>query len=469
MKQHELRVKREELQKEIGELCEKVGSLKRQQDDAIDLENYAEAEELEKVLRQFVERKEANEKEIVGCDSALHKLEKEKERLMKEEVRITEKMISRLQEMENEKTSLRDNYRDTESLRIRGERKDLEEELDRITINISHNALTLKHNEEERTGMEQNIDKQSKEYKNELDSLQKSETELRASIIRIEEELRRKKAELENVTANMSSVTKKIKNIRNKFEDHLQKINAKMQTALKEKNECQEEKRKVDGSLGLLQKAEETFNENMESFENVLKKIRETREVLEKGAQRMNNEQVKREELIRKYEQSKGAYDDFNARLKSHELESEELQKRIQQCENEMEEIKHQVTLVDQKIPILEKEKKTAAGERRFAEAGQIAAEIKELKEQQKSLEASRVMLEEQKAAHAKALMSIKAESGDKEVRLRSLLEHLEIAKYYLLKQQKKDLETLLAFSGTKKSMDEVSILELDVNKPDSF
>jgi chromosome segregation ATPase len=445
-------------------LSEKVSSVKRQQDEAIDLENYAEAEDLEKVLRQFVEMKGLNEKEIARSEATLHRLEKEKEQLMIEEVRITEKMIIRLRELENENVICRDSYRDKESHRITGERKDLEEELDRITINISHNELTLKHNEEERAGMEQNIDKQSKEYKNKLDNLQKSESELKAAIIQIEQELKRKKAELETVTANMVTTSKKIKNIRSKFEDHLQKINSKMQAALREQNEYQEEKRKLDSSLGRLQKEEAVFNENIRSFESVLGQIKKTKEGLEGNARAMNERQSHREQLIRKYEVSKGAYDEFNERLKSQDKESEELQKKIQQCENEIEEIKHQVTSVEQKIPILEKEKKIAAGERRFGEAGQIAAEIKELKEQQKSYEASRVMLEDQKASHAKALMIIKAESGDKEIRLRSLQEKLDIDRYYLLKQQTKDLTALLEFSDGRKSMDEISILELDVN-----
>lgn len=214
-----------EAQKE--QLLNKVKDLGKQQNRAIEKDNFEEADRLEALIVQTNQKIKSVDQEIDNCQLQHASLEKEKGALYQQNltiyrnffVNVEKATLSRNHAFEKYKLDCL-NQQNTEKLYI-------EEESQRLQLHRNHLDLDLKHIEEESDALEKNIEKQTKEYVQNQRDFSARKIGLELEIEQIKKELAAKEAELINVTSSLEKYTNKINGVRAKFSDHLQRVQTK--------------------------------------------------------------------------------------------------------------------------------------------------------------------------------------------------------------------------------------------------
>jgi hypothetical protein len=309
-------------------------------------------------------------------------LESETVRLGSLEYTTLKKMEATYNKFVREVESYRNSFEQRETARVKREKGFLEDEEEQLKISREHIEVNVKHVEDEKESTERGIERQTKDYQLEQDRLSTLNTQLISEIEELKRQLEEKMAEQERVSSELGAVEEKIEAVRSKFRKQLDRVSQKQEKALEERNANELELQSVRKKLSDLSDQELKIKQAIEKYCEHQSHAMTMKEGVSHEMHQLEAKNKAKERLMKGMGKSREVYQEESHKLKvlmEGLAKTEIILKKIDQ---DIESSYELIQKLNEKIPALEKDKKTAAAARNFLEANTLSKEIKEKKDE---------------------------------------------------------------------------------------
>jgi chromosome segregation ATPase len=273
-------------------------------------------------------------------------------------------------------------FEQRESNRLRRERGFLEDEEEQLKITKEHVEVNVRHVEDERESTEKGIERQTKDQQLEQDRLSALDTKLAAEIEDLKRQLEEKLAEKERVSSDLSAVEEKIEAVRSKFKKQLDRVNKKQEKVIEERNANDQELETVRSKLKEIEDQENKVKDSVAKYIEQYEAAVALKSEVSATMSQLDKENKSKENVSAGMSASRELYYDKIQQLKALTDSLQSTETVLKRLDLDIESSEAVIKSLEDKIPQLEREKKTAAATRNFLEANKLSKEIKEKKEE---------------------------------------------------------------------------------------
>lgn len=345
-------------------------------------------------------------------------------------------------DIESYKTSLEHK----EGGRIKREKGYLEDEKEQLKVSRGHVEKDLKHVDDERETTERGIERQTKEHQVEQEKLKERNDTLEKEITDLRALLEKKILEKERVQSDLDQVSGKIGLIRAKFKKQLERIETKREKALEELRATENEIAGIDRKISEIDSEESTLSNALKEYAAQQEFIGEERRRFQQEITKLDEQNTSREKSTSQMIARRELYLDELQKVKLLEEKAAKSTSIIKRIDLDIETLEQEVKMIDEKVPLLEKEKKVAAAARNFLEANKISKEIKEKKDQVDGINEKIQQLRGEREEVSASEPQKEKEINEYKAKLAGFKRDYEASIYNLLEFRVKDLEQLLGF-----------------------
>lgn len=333
----------------------------------------------EQVLSSY--QAESGKLQITDIYLEIDELESETVRLSSLEFTTLKKAEASFNKFIREVDAYRQSFEQREFSRLKRERGFLEDEAEQLKISREHIEVNVKHVEDEKESTERGIERQTKDYQLEQDRLSTLNKNLIADIEELRRQLEIKVAEQERVAAELATVDEKIESIRSKFKKQLDRVAKKQEKALEERNANEQELLAIKRKINEISDQEEKIKQTVEKYVDQQSQASLLKDQVGREMLQLENRNRIRDKLIAGMNTSREAYQEEAYKLKQLEESLATTETILKKIDIDIEASLDSIQKMEDKIPTLEKDKKTAAASRNFLEANKLSKEIKEKKD----------------------------------------------------------------------------------------
>ena len=291
----------------------------------------------------------------------------------------------------------RSSIQQSESSRLMRERQILEDEQEQLRLSKDNILVNLKHVEEEQETTEKTIQRQTKEYQSDYVSLKERNTTLHDEIESLKELLNRKMKEKEEVEYDLSIVTEKIDTVRHKYKKQLDKMTVKKDNIMKEFNDNEKEIQSIEHKLSLVLEQEDKLKSKIEEYIQQQQYAQVKREEIKKEISIYDEHTTEKQKINKDLSNRKQILEEEKIKLNDLMNSISNTTQHIKQIDSDIHNKLQEIKDIEDKITILEKNKKVAASSRNFLEANTISKEVKDKKELISTIQSSISDLNSQK------------------------------------------------------------------------
>lgn len=343
----------------------------------------------------------------------------------------------------------KESYGQKESSRLKRERGFIEDELEQLKISKEHIDVNVKHVEDEKESTEKGIERQTKDHQQEWDKLKERNTTLEKEIAELRLLLEKKESEKEVVEADLETVQEKIVTIKSKFKKQLEKIDKKRDKVMEELNSHQQEFNATMTRLNNVESQETQLADCTNEYQGQQEYIVRVKENIQKDVSKLEKQNKIKEKLNQEMINARNAYYEETQNLKDLMERIAERGTQLKTLDLEIEAAESEVVKIEEKIPVLEKEKKIAATARNFLEANKLAKEIKDRKDESDGIALKRNELKDQRERLIREIPEQDRLTLEMKGRITELKKSFDICSFRILEQRVADLQDMHEFFGT--------------------
>lgn len=362
----------------IEELKARQIIIERQQQEAIETEDFLIAANMEEEQKELEKQVRRIEDEIAANFKRIDHLEGEAKRCSDKETGSLNSFDAKLEKLQNELGALKNSYFETTDTKLKRERGALENELKRKQKSRDFVQLSLDNVAKEREELELSISANTKEHQASLDEYMEKDQELDEEIAELRAQLEAKLKDQERVKKEIQIAQNSISKIRSDFEVEFDAIQKKEERINSEFQEKMDEIGEVEAQIDKVANAEEVMELTMADYMEKELSIKTLRANVEEDINFTNELSQKREMLLNELSEAKNLYFSKRAIYKSLQETIESNKSEIDHIEKDIFDSNSSIRALEEKIPNLEQLKKQAARNRNFLEANDIAKDIKE-------------------------------------------------------------------------------------------
>lgn len=281
-------------------------------------------------------------------------------------------------DVETYKTS----FEQRESNRLRRERGFLEDEEEQLKITREHIEVNVRHVEDERESTERGIERQTKDQQLEQDRLTTLDAKLEIEIEDLRRLLEEKTAEKERVSSDLAAVKEKIEAVRGKFRKQLDRVNKKIEKVMEERNANEQEIETVSTKLKEIEEQENKVKDAVTKYSEQYQSVCSLKSDIAASMALLDKENKAKERVSAKMSESRELYYDKLQQLKALTDSLQSTESVLKRLDIDIESSEATIKALEDKIPQLEREKKTAAASRDFLGANKLSKEIKDKKDE---------------------------------------------------------------------------------------
>lgn len=463
-RQNNLMAKKSSLETQREGISKKLKTVAQQQNEAIENDNFEEADHLEVVTMELNETYRDLEKQIDDCQLEYADLEKEKQMIYQNRQVLYQTFIGDVENVMLTQNHNFDKYKIESANQQAGEKAYIEEKTKELQYNRNHIDLDLKHINEETNTVTENMNKQIKDYVGDQQELSARKTELETIVERIRRELQEKEEELAEVTKNFNKVNTKINSITSKFDDQLSKIQKKRDKMEADERKYQEDIQKLEQYKERAELSNQRLKEVNDIFEKTCQSYEELKVTFEKDSQRLARENERRERAIKVYYDSLNALRQDRRQLLNCEEEIDKLREDLSKFQRDSVDLTTQKNELNNKIPELEKEKKAFVSSRSFKDASRVSNDIKDIQTKITEIEEQLVQVNENEKATLQKIQTLEKDIiPSLSARVNVTAKESDLNQYELLRVKENDLSLLLNYYTTHRHYDEAHTIEVEL------
>jgi len=463
-RQNNLMIKKSSLEGQRENISKKLRNVAQQQNEAIENDNFEEADHLEVVTIELNDTYRDLEKQIDDCQLEYADLEKEKQMIYQNRQMLYQTFIGDVENVILTQNHNFEKYKIESANQQASEKAYIEEKTKELQYNRNHIDLDLKHVNEETNTVTENMNRQIKDYVSDQQELSARKTELEIIVERIRRELQEKEEELAEVTKNFNKVDTKIRSITSKFDDQLSKIQKKRDKMEADEAKYQEDMQKLEQYKERAELSNQRLKEVSEGFENTCKSYDDLKETFEKDSQRLSRENERRENAIKLYFNSLNALRQEKRQLLGYEEDVDRLKDELSRIQKENADMVTQKNELNNKIPELEKEKKAFVSSRSFKDASRVSNDIKDIQTKITEIEEQLVQISENEKSTVQKIQTLEKETiPSLAQRVNVTAKESDLNQYELLRVKETDLSLLLKYYTTQRHYDEANTIEIEL------
>jgi outer membrane murein-binding lipoprotein Lpp len=466
IQQQKLMQKKNDMDKEIANMKKKLVNYEKQLNEAAEKENYEEADRLETIIKQLKANLKTLESDSENCYSQYNEFESEKQQLYSSEEALIDDFIKMLERLLIKKTDEMDRYQESSLTVQRNDRTYIEEESEKLKLNKNTLDMDFKHIEEQARAVNENLEKQTKEYNEEGRQLSDRKQDLEETIARIKEELRQKENELKDVSQSLDSITTKVGNIKQKFQGSLDGIKQKKEAILLNEREYEKDMKHLNGYKETSEKNTKVYSQNIEKYKNMMENMRKMKFEFRKDVQTITEQNRKRDLYLKMYSESLNELKSGRLAIITCEEDIENLSLKIKSLQSEIFDCNSKKNSALLKIPSLEKEKKDFAAQRLFKDAQKVSETIKEVQGQIDSFDREAAEKNDQEKSLSLSLSTLQNETMPHlKHKLHKLKEQHDQDKYNLLLIKEKDLKSIHEHYVAQRQFEDSNTIESELKQ----
>jgi hypothetical protein len=309
-------------------------------------------------------------------------LESETVRLASLEFTTLKKAEASFNKFIREIDAYRQSFEQRETSRLKRERGFLEDEAEQLKISREHIEVNVKHVEDEKESTERGIERQTKDYQLEQDRLSTLNKNLLTEIEELRRQLEAKVSEQERIASELASVDEKIDAIRSKFKKQLDRVSKKQEKALEERNANEQELQGIRKKLNEISEQEEKIRLTVETYVEHQTNALALKDEIGQEMLQLENRNKVREKLMVGMNKSREIYQEEAYKLKQLEESLAKTESILKKIDLDIESTLDSIQKMEDRIPVLEKDKKAAAAARNFLEANKLSKDIKDKKDE---------------------------------------------------------------------------------------
>lgn len=340
-------------------------------------------------------------------------------------------------------------YGQKESSRLKRERGFIEDELEQLKISKEHIDVNVKHVEDEKESTEKGIERQTKDHQQEWDKLKERNSILEKEIAELRLLLEKKESEKEVVEADLETVQEKIVTIKSKFKKQLEKIDKKRDKVMEELNSHQVEFNATMTRLKNVESQEIELTDCTNEYQGQQEYIVRVKENIQKDVSKLEKQNKIKEKLNQEMINARNAYYEETQNLKDLMERIAERGTQLKTLDLEIEAAESEIAKIEEKIPVLEKEKKIAATARNFLEANKLAKEIKDRKDECDGIDLKRNELKDQRERMIREIPEQDRLTLEMKGLITELKKSFDISSFRILEQRVADLQDMHEFFGS--------------------
>lgn len=386
--------------------------------------------------------------QIGDTNLEIDELESESFRLFSLEYTNLKKSDISMGSLSKEIEGFKESFEQRESSRLKRERGFIEDELEQLKISKEHIDVNVKHVEDEKESTEKGIERQTKDHQQEWDKLKERNLTLEKEIAELKLLLQKKESEKEVVEADLETVGEKIVNIKSKFKKQLEKIDKKRDKVMEEYNSHQQEFNAALARLQNVESQEVQLTECTNEYRGQQEYILQVKENIQKDVCKLDKQNKIKEKLNQEMITARNAYYEETQNLKDLMERIAERGTQLKTLDLEIEAAECEMAKIEEKIPVLEKEKKIAATARNFLEANKLAKEIKDRKDESDGIGLKRNELKDERERLIREIPEQDRLTLEMKDRITELKKCFDICSFRILEQRVADLQDMNDFFG---------------------
>ena len=332
------------------------------------------------------------------------------------------------------------------------QRAALEDDLKQHLLSQSHLEASLKLILDENDALDKTMDKQCKDLLVDENRLKTTENTLENEIMELRKQLEKKMNELEKNKTELASVRDKIDGVRSKFSKQTEKVGRRKEAAEVEKKI--KRSRSEEGSVKAGSSEERGRRRERES-----EKLKVQTDSIEKKKAELFNEIDKLEAELKEREKItwicnrwKDRYAEESGQVRSLEEEKESVFNEVRRLETEIESGESDIKKLEEKLPVLEKDKKVASGARNFKEASRLASDIKEKQSEIEELQKKILSFKSHRATLQDSIPKLESQASRLKAKSLVVRKFFDISQYHKLAKRIDDLKDIDSFYSSHAS-----------------
>lgn len=471
-RQYKALKRKQEIAARLCELQNEIDEANTQQQEAVDAEEYERAEKLNEEIESRNKENSLLDAELQNLQKALESCDADKQHLPSKLIRAHERIIRRLGDLKYMEEKGFEEFMDEIQMRTVSAKERLQDEEERLSRLNNNIILDLKDLENRRGRIQDRIDDQTKSIQEVRDEASSKVLLLDDEIVELRRLLKQKEEERTKAQNVIDQANVKIERVRTKFQRELQHLSQEEESTDQRLKDCENLKNNLSRDRKEFETEQSIIEEEKLARSEVIKAITEqiqesnTRIVkLKRQDQELSQARRKRKRFQEIEKQELQQVETLRIRQRALDSGVAEAKKRIALLQADCAALRKSISLIDERLPLLERDKNLAVSSRQFKEASAISKEIKEL--QNKKLE------NEKKLESTFAQLSTDEESiQEEESRLEELNTNIEerekeiaIQKIeHLLKDLLKFEDLIQSFASEEYSSGERSLIESEID-----
>ena len=317
-------------------------------------------------------------------------------------------------------------------------------EIDRIESESESFAASMDQLNSEKGRIESSIADQCKVELEEEGQLMHRKGVIDLEIEALRKQLQEKEDESEEICQALERTRNDIDVVRSRFSRQLQRINAREQALAKSKSEIESDRKILDEQREGFEDRKQELDKEIEDYNARVSAVERELKIATILTKTLESRERKRTEVQSKKESQRARLADLREHVCMAEQQSRILAQQQSDAQVQIAAKRSLVNSAELSVPRLEQEKKSAAAQRNFKEAGRLSKELKQLIADKEAATEELVALENEAQSFESTLKEQLAKKREKEVELDALQRDIDIENLHELWKQELEISRSL-------------------------